>query len=240
MDFDDLVSEGFGPDTYLVTMAAITHFTTVAGNISYPILQSELDVLQNRHLQRGMRGFRSIPIHRKSLRRVADEFLENMNDNRRLTKHVRESFAATSVRIHQLLWNFGRSTFWSPDIVFKVFNDLDIMFFNGVLYHRIYLRWVEHTPRGEIAETRGPIPFVRPRTRMTLYWDSIRGAHATLSTLLGHLLHEMLHAYLMILTRGDDEEGGRHEYHGSCFRKCADAIARTFNGEISIMEEDER
>ena len=228
-----------GPTSRSSENASAHSFITTRDSIQYPMLQSELEILQNRHLQRGMNGFRSVLIRRVSLKKAAEEFLANMNDNRRLCRDVRERLAEVSIRIHNLVWNFGRSTSWSPDIIFAVFNDLDIMFFNGVLYHRVYLRWEEYCPAGDIAITKGPFPIIRPRMRTTLYWKSVRRANATLSTLLGHLLHEMLHAYLMILTGGGDAEGGHGEYHGSCYRRCAHAIARSFHGEISVMEDDE-
>ena len=206
-------------------------------SIPYPALESELDILQNRHLQRGMKGFRPIPLRKKSLEEVTEELIANTTNKHNLCKYAQERFDEASCGIHQLLWNFGRSWFWDPDIIFRAFNDLDVLFFNGVLYHRVYLRWIQNCPEGDIAETKGPLIFIRPRIRMTLFLDSIQGA--TLSELVGHLLHEMLHAYLMILTGGDDQEGGRRQYHGPCFRKCADAIARAFNGEVSVMDNDE-
>ncbi|KAF2239848.1 hypothetical protein EV356DRAFT_527710 [Viridothelium virens] len=220
-------------------MPAIPFHTSALGGMPYPILQSELEILQNRHLQRGMKAFRPLPLRRKPLREATEEFLAKMNNKRWLRKYVQVSFDDTSSRIHQLLWNFGYCISRNPDIIFRVFNDLDIMFFEGVLYHRVYLRWEEQSPSGDIAETKGPLPVVRPRIRMKLYWNSIRRKHTTLLTLLGHLIHEMLHAYLMIRTGGSDEEGGHREYHGPCFRRCAHAIARYFNGEISVMEDDE-
>ncbi|KAI9696329.1 MAG: hypothetical protein M1820_008171 [Bogoriella megaspora] len=210
--------------------------TSAAGGILYTIPRTELAVLQDPQLRRGNQHFRPSPWRGLlSLEEAARQLVVSVSQHARSGRRIRESLDDAMDRIEAYLFTFGESTSWEPDIVFKMFNDLDRVFFRGVLYHRVYLRWLNISLDGNIAITDPPLPFVRPRVRITLYLQPMKEEGATLYGVLGHLLHEMLHAYLMTLTHGHDSERG-YEYHGPHFQECARAIERRFCNAISVFD----
>ncbi|EON66528.1 hypothetical protein W97_05773 [Coniosporium apollinis CBS 100218] len=107
-----------------------------------------------------------------------------------------EAAAAALRRIKALVirTNLGR------DVVFKCFNDFDKALFGGVLRNRILLRW-KHPPTPDaeysdmLARSR-----LHPRQERVIILLNSGKLSGSSKELWGALLHELVHAYLEILT----------------------------------------
>lgn len=181
----------------------------------YPILQEELDILQSRSRQPATAPH--LTLH------TATHQLEQFHAQPRNSPIEKAALA----RLHELQHapRFGR------DIVFKAFNDIDTVYFAGRLHHNVQLSWGD-CPRG-VAGTTAPAyhrssPI--PRVRITLDRALLKAATTRLRDVWAVLMHEMVHAYLMVLCarwRDDDE---RDPGHGRHFRRCMEAVQRGLGG----------
>jgi len=89
----------------------------------------------------------------------------------------------------------------------KAFNDLDILLFHGVLRNRVHLQWIRHgkSQEGLIAWTAPPHSDINPSHRIRIDM-TVEGAWYGYSAewgrpdVWGTLIHEMLHAYLLIMS----------------------------------------
>lgn len=133
-------------------------------------------------------------------------------------------------RIKQLR---SRSLTWHDyELVTKMFNDLDTAIFHGDLRYRVYLIWedMQRSGNGTLnGYCRSPLWGTGERIGICM---ATRGVFGT-------LLHEMLHAYLKVWSRGgtDQEpsiEPERGPGHGQTFMTCARYLERRL-GNVRIV-----
>ncbi|KAF2239847.1 hypothetical protein EV356DRAFT_495649 [Viridothelium virens] len=210
----------------------------------YPITDEELEVLQNANLRPGGKGWRPYPAHSRPVAEVAAGFVRYIKNESYCHSWTQEEFGEAASRLCGFFEDKdnGRSRDWYPDIVFKVFNDLDICFFNMELCRRVYLRWQPHATRpGNLAVTEQPSRSCS-RVRITLYYEDLCRGRPPLFFILGSLIHEMLHAYLIVMTSGNDHEynmRGQPCYHGPSFVKCAKILNRIYKGRLYLLDGQE-
>ena len=201
-------------------------------------------VLQDAHLRPGDRGWRVYPQRGLRIKEAAAGFVRYMENESNCHSWTREEYDKAGQR----LWSFfeakgkGRSRSWHCDIVFKIFNDLDTCFFNMELCRRVYLRWVQYPSDTEMLAVTEPPSRSCRRVRITLYYATLCGGQPPLFHVLGCLIHEMLHAYLMIMTLGQDQEYNMYSqpcYHGPSFVKCATVLDRIYKGRIEMLDGQE-
>ena len=117
---------------------------------------------------------------------------------------------------------------WGPDIIFKIFNDLDLLLFRGKLRGNVYLRW--DNTSGPESKTLGSTLYSKitnNRCRITMGFANATKATVGLRDVLSTLIHEMVHAYLMILTRDDEGPSDKAtDGHGNSFIKCSKAVMK--------------
>ncbi|KAI9679229.1 MAG: hypothetical protein M1817_005248 [Caeruleum heppii] len=89
---------------------------------------------------------------------------------------------------------------YGGDIIFKTFNDLDLVFFRGSLRGNVNLAWTDIGPHdrdrsaGVTRDSRPP-----QRVRIELNEFVLKIPRAGLRDVWATLLHEMVHAYLMVV-----------------------------------------
>jgi len=137
------------------------------------------------------------------------------------------------------------------DFVFKVFNDFDALFFSGVLRHRVHLlyfvptgKW--HQFEEHLGVTMEPYTLGPHQARILVGLNKIIQEEEAgtrrdreVNTPLATLLHEMVHAYLSLMTAAQDlEPVPAHlvhprsrrpchlDAHGESFWRCVNAIQR--------------
>ena len=121
---------------------------------------------------------------------------------------------------------------FTPDLLVKMFNDLDTVVFHGDLRYRVCLRWTDMRTlgmRGDGGCTLAPSNYNIGRIDIFLSADIDWSAYPD-DLPLGVLLHEMLHAYFMVWCRNAtiemDPEPGQLPTHGRIFMAAARRIER--------------
>lgn len=180
----------------------------------YPILQEELDILQSRTRPPATAPHLTLP--------SATHQLERFHAQPR-----NPTAQAALSRLHEL----QRAPRFGADIVFKVFNDLSTVYFAGALNHNVQLSWGD-CPSGGVAGTTSPAHYrsAIPRVRITLDRALLKAATTRLRDVWAVLLHEMVHAYLMVLCARPRDEDERDPGHGRHFRRCLRAVQRGLGG----------
>lgn len=156
-----------------------------------------------------------------------------------------------AVRRLRELPKLRESNTWGPDIIFKAFNDLDLVLFGGVLGGYCRLRWntekelaiiipgdetIGMTHNKYISLKRVAIPGVDPVIKgcvgeaVTVRMNSTEiflhpmedGLGSRWESMWGTLLHEMVHAYMMRFL----DPWTRFEAHGVDFQRCLRTVNR--------------
>ncbi|KAI9667731.1 MAG: hypothetical protein M1821_000548 [Bathelium mastoideum] len=217
---------------------------TTRSGTKYPVTKEELVVLQNPHLRPGDKGWRPYPRRALGVEEAAAGFVRYMKNDTYCHAWTQEEFHSAWYRLCTFLEekDKGRSRTWHWDIVFKIFNDLDICFFNMELCRRVHLTWNFRTDGpGFQAETVPPSRSCR-RVQIILYRANLCKGNPPLFYVLGALIHEMLHAYLLIMTLANDHEynmRGEPCYHGPSFVRCANILNRIYKGRLNLLDGQE-
>ena len=214
---------------------------TAHSGTDYPITQEELEVLQDVQLRPGRKGWRPYPRQGFHVEEAASEFVRGIKDGSNYHRWTQEEWEGARNRLREFLdrEGNGESWTWHPDIIFKIFNDLDICFFNMELCRRVHLRWTSRPTRPDaLAVTEPPSRSCR-RVQITLYYELICESDPPLYLVVGCLVHEMLHAYLLIMTLGNDHEyniNGKPSYHGPSFVRCAKVLDKVYKGRLDMLD----
>ncbi|MCJ1223363.1 hypothetical protein MMC12_000003 [Toensbergia leucococca] len=139
---------------------------------------------------------------------------------------------------------------WGPDIIYRVFQDLDDALFRGSMSGNVALNWIDethpelnggpgfslaHVNNGKLsrpwAVTNTPLSYtpkerVRYRATVQLNRQALyEGRGIRLKQVVETLIHEMIHAYLWVMTGdGRDHDDSECVSHGAHFRRCLVAI----------------
>ena len=194
----------------------------------YPCTQAELDILQDQ---------RRKPVHRGPYisRHEAAERLQQAHDPH---TPLTDAQKAALKRLNDL----QQLRRWGPDIISKMFNDLDLLLFRGKLRGNVYLRWNDHDKNlnagGKALAWTVRARGISPRVAIEMGVFSATLPTVGLRDILSTLVHEMVHAYLLSLTDNDEgpsdkETGG----HGNCFHKCAGAVMMRLGGKEGGFKE---
>ncbi|CAD6565734.1 MAG: hypothetical protein ASARMPREDX12_006746 [Alectoria sarmentosa] len=137
-------------------------------------------------------------------------------------------------RLQLLQSDPGNNIFWS-DIILKIFNDLDVALFEGRLTGNVHMRWYMQ-PDPNCPETRNTAftsPYVsnvpggfHDGMRIGISLNGLRlllDTRGSVEKIVETLVHEMIHAYLLLLADTEKE----NDCHGSLFQKCLQAVDRT-------------
>ena len=214
---------------------------TAHSGTNYPIREEQLQVLQNEHLGPGDIGWRPFPQRALNIEEATAGFVRYIKNDQYCHSWTREEFGGANRRRKELLEYQGarRSNDWEADIIFKIFDDLDICFFNMELCRRVHLRWKAYPRGGNVYAKTEPPSEKCNRVQITLYYKVIRKDNHSFFFLLEKLLHEMLHAYLLIMTAGEDYEynmSAQPRAHGPCFAKCANILTKIHKGKVNILQ----
>ena len=183
---------------------------------TYPCTQAEIDVLQDGHAKRVH--------HRHYIDRIeATRLLQQVHDG-----PLSDAQKAAVKRLNDL----QEAQRWGPDTIFKIFNDLDLLLFRGKLKGNVYLRWDGHSEimNGPDCGCQGMTIYCRSDdSRCEIRMSSTLSMLATvgLRDVLSTLVHEMVHAYLQVVTNGDRGVSDAFTSgHGNCFNRCAEAVMK--------------
>ncbi|MCJ1257176.1 hypothetical protein MMC24_005001 [Lignoscripta atroalba] len=150
---------------------------------------------------------------------------------------------------------------WGPDIVYKAFNDLDVAFFGGRLRGACRLRWrnrkglMQQDPDDPCAgegfgSTRWFVKMIKHKGRFSprpvahielnasvIFYDEPIPRRSRYREMWGTLLHEMIHAYLIIMTWGFASIDPRESppCHGQHFQRCLWAVNRMSAKTIDLL-----
>ncbi|KAI9782623.1 MAG: hypothetical protein M1835_003998 [Candelina submexicana] len=176
----------------------------------YAITQEEINVIQDRH-----KSYKR-PLFHMSKHKAAQLII----DAHARGVHLDRDQLAAIDRLQGL----SKLTRWGSDIAIKAFNDLDKIFFMGVLRGNVYLRWSDKSERGNWGG-RTHSHCIGRRIMIQLSTKVLQTSLASLRDVWSTLLHEMIHAYLYhqcgsSLVDDDDELPG----HGPIFQACMKAI----------------
>ncbi|KAK0270517.1 Bifunctional purine biosynthetic protein ADE5,7 [Friedmanniomyces endolithicus] len=200
----------------------------------YPTSEKELIILQDPSFSRESPGWRPLPT-RCSLLQAHAEL--------RMAHTRRSTWAQHAARSRLLDAQTSSHGSRSPGLIIKLVNDIDTVLFGGTLRNRVLVHWIDHSVYtrklqaafGEkggkagkqekayldavtrnLATTVLPPARFRDSVRPAIYIsaEAICFASQSRVNLIALLIHEMLHAYLAILTSAgdDDEEPGHEQY----------------------------
>ncbi len=183
----------------------------------YPVSQDEIDVLQDPTLYPRREPYLSLSAATRKL----EEFLHQPRGpkEREALRRLRDLEYATG--------RFGR------DIVFKVFNDIDTVFFAGKLYHNVLLTWGHCSTDDTIGETWPPSPPHR-RVRIVLDYRLLTKPTSRLREGWSTLIHEMVHAFHLVKCTDCLESDDPDPTHGRHFVRCLGAVRNSLRGESFI------
>lgn len=109
---------------------------------------------------------------------------------------------------------------WGPDIIIKMFADLDLVFFGGWLYGNVIVQRVEEAelPRawGKTTPVGGNHDY--DRVLISLNADHILGCSKPFRQMMETTLHGMVHAYEKVLVARSNIDG-RLKGHGPHFQR---------------------
>lgn len=179
----------------------------------YRISQEELDILQSRS-----RPARTEP------------HLTIGSATRKLERFHAQPRGATEEAAMQRLAGLRHAHRFGKDVVFKVFNDIDAVFFAGRLYRNVYLCWGD-CAEGVAGATAPPRPWPGcPRVRIRLDRTHMELPTTRLRDVWSVLMHEMVHAYLVVLCEEYHDVDEPDPGHGRHFRRCLAAVQKGLGG----------
>ena len=222
------------PSQYTATRKNTLQTVAFAGvGISYSISEKELVVLQSTRLHHSDQDWRTLalPISQKA----AYARLE-ASAHSGWTQCQREARKRLCNAYH-IPWQEQ-----TPDLFIKIFNDLDLVLFHGLLRDRVLLRWdnvdLSLFPKvvaegGVVAGyTSEPLWLTQHIERTLIVLNISVFKHYNREATWGTLIHEMLHAYLYISTACPANEQKcaktRHASdpsHGPLFERSCNALA---------------
>ncbi len=199
----------------------------------YPISEKELTILQDPSLSPESPGWRPQST-RCSLLQAHAEL--------RAAHTRRPTWAQYAARSRLLDAQTSSHGSRSPGLIIKMVNDIDTVLFGGTLRNRVLVHWIDHSvytrklqaafgekegKEGQqeksfldavtrnLATTVLPPARFRDSVRPAIYIsaEAICFASQSRVNLIALLIHEILHAYLAILTSSDDEDETGHERH---------------------------
>jgi hypothetical protein len=117
----------------------------------------------------------------------------------------------------------------TADLFIKIFNDLDIVLFNGMLRNRVHIQWKIMRGAYFAGLTTEPtwtsestVPLKGAKISLNLHMDSKELAP---EYFWGVVVHEMLHAYLAIVTHNETLEHDTDDPNGPLFRRSGIVLA---------------
>lgn len=189
----------------------------------YPITCEEVQVLLSGSLR---------PEPRPPMRLAEAVNYVQMANNSRIPLEPRRKRALRNLRTLCENHNLLKRTHIRP-LVYAIFNDLDLLFYNGVLRDQICLKFFSRR-EGREKETLGETrergsKAVRVENKLcAVLLDPTRTR--TLERLLDVILHEMVHAYLFICCGQDQVDRCRLENetdgHGLAFSRVLGSVQR--------------
>ena len=198
-----------------------------------PVSKAEIAILQYRGfcMDNSMWRQRPLPV---SLSQAHDVLADA------LTRTTTVSQTAAHARLADL---YPQTESIGRDYVYHAFNDLDEVLFGGALKHRVYLQWsdTEQTNRTGVSTGYCAAPWSNPlriaRVSIILdnkyaWFDSGLLRKVSAGFVWAQLIHEMLHAYLMIMTGVWDYRNELKQcrcaarvYHGPLWKAATERIA---------------
>ena len=110
-----------------------------------------------------------------------------------------------------------------PNLVFKIFADIDAVFFSGCVYENVHMRIKTLNSLGGDAGKTEEAGVHSRRVCITL--DKAQMGRP-LNRVVGTLLHEMLHAWLLITCKDDHRQYGGRNDHRMGFLICLAILQR--------------
>ena len=198
----------------------------------YPISEEELHILQSTKFNHRHRAWRALP-----------PSISLKEAHRRLETYAHKSPTQRQQEARQRLlqaYDLPRERM-TQDLFIKIFNDLDILLFHGLLQKRVRVRWDNFTNeqlglpldnKGPVgAYTLGPQWLKQHVERTEIVLNAVRGLQAYNREIVwGGLIHEMLHAYLHITAAGFILESHIPRYfpgdevHGPMFQRSCNVL----------------
>lgn len=164
------------------------------------ITVEELDILQSRFLSKQDPAWRELPTA-ASLTRAHAQLSEHLHCPRTPAQD------AARRRLLSFYKDFDSDT--DRKALLKVLNDLDLVLFHGTLRNRVYIEWYgDFKFSSTVAWCDHAHTGYNHSNRTSIHLDTNRAwFNVTLPTkhhVLGTLIHEMMHAYLFIVTGAMD------------------------------------
>jgi len=179
----------------------------------YPISQSELDILQSHSRRPRTKPHLTLSSATRKLERF----------------HAHPHSPAETAALHRLT-ELRHAPRFGKDVIFKTFNDIDAVFFAGRLYQNIYLCWSD-CPDGVAGSTAPPRGWPgSPRVRIRLDRMHMELPTTRLRDVWSVLMHEMVHAYLMVACVEYHDLDEPDPGHGRHFKRCLAAVQRGLGG----------
>ena len=131
---------------------------------------------------------------------------------------------------------------WGPDIIYKVFHDMDDGLFGGNLREHVSLFWDKNKPGESTFETlTGPGKRYRQeeggRIRIVMFADTLLlNPEMTLEDLVVYLGYGMIQAWMLLYTGNLLDK--KDPTHGKLFRGCVRAIDHTLRRWLDIRIPD--
>jgi len=194
---------------------------SAAAGTPYPTPQSEIDILQDRTRARATNPYLSIgratgsleKFHRRPRNPREEEALERLEDLQHATDH------------------FGK------DVVFKVFDDIDTVFFAGKLSQNVHLSWAD-CPGGRRAPHAAGVTCATglEARRVAIQLDNkiLQLPTTRLRDVWAVLIHEMVHAFLRVVAIDPSDWDDPDPGHGRHFRRCMAAVQKGLGGKEFI------
>ncbi|KAK3632981.1 hypothetical protein LTR56_016029 [Elasticomyces elasticus] len=204
------------------------HKVSAYEDTPYPVLEPDLVMLQDESVSRHTPGWRPYPSPMSR-----DSALRLLKDGPRMTNEHVQAIERINTAVYLMGYN-------GYDLPIKMFNDLDLLFFQGQLKDRVTLMWSNYS----VTRTREPFGSaygltwpagangnarVNIRLNATCDWTDLGGMQECLFT----LLHEMVHAWYMVQCGRHDEgpdppseitTGLLDGHHGHYFHSAKEAI----------------
>ncbi|KAK4547316.1 hypothetical protein LTR36_000971 [Oleoguttula mirabilis] len=125
-------------------------------------------------------------------------------------------------RLHRA-WNLP-SWQTTPDLYIKIFNDLDLLLFAGQLYKRVCISWKDLDNIEASALTWARMPFGWWHRRIRIHLGRSLYLESPKAVVWGTVIHEMLHAYIMVVEVPLWRPGSHCEHFWEAARRLAAAL----------------
>ncbi|KAK5716166.1 hypothetical protein LTR15_009992 [Elasticomyces elasticus] len=218
---------GYPQSGYLVEQSVPHEGDKISTNVGapYPVAERDLANIQDESIDRHSSRWRGYPTPISR-----DKALSLLKDGVRMTNEHTQAVEGLNTFLYRLNYR-------GYDLPIKVFNDLDLLFFQGSLKNRVTLVWSKYS----VTRTRerfgsaygltwpaGPNGNARVNIRLnsSCDWRDLGGMQECIFT----LLHEMIHAWYMVqCDEGPDPSteittGLLDKHHGYYFHSAKEAI----------------